>query len=166
MFAQQLIKKNHKVKIELEDIERLWDRKQSGIKQNDPGLIPVESDSSIHTEIPKNYRFTKVRYIILLGKEKIEATYWHDVKRAVYNFLIKHRPGFHIEGSLRYSKNKSEFRTPLTLDHGYFTESNLSSTDMVRHVRTAMKTAGFDPIKDLVIAFEYSEIGKENLGKE
>lgn len=157
MFAQQLIKKNHKVNIELEDIERLWDKKQSGIKHNVQEATPIEIDPSIHTEPLKDYRFTKVHFVVLCGKGRITATHWHEVKRTVYNFLLKHKPGFHVEGSFRYSKDKSDFRVPLTLNDGFFTEGNLGSTDMVRHARTAMQAAGFDPIKDLIIGITYTD---------
>jgi hypothetical protein len=60
-------------------------------------------------------------------------------------------------GTIRYSKDKSEFLRPLTLDNGYFTESCLSASDMVKHSRTALQAAGFDPVKDLVVAFEYTD---------
>lgn len=157
MFAQQLLKKNNKIEIDLEDIERLWDRKQSGIKHRAPAPKMANKSISIRTEPLKDYSFTKARYIILGGSERIETLHWYEVKKAVYNYLIKHIPGFHIEGSFKISKNKSDFRSPLILNDGYFTESNLGSSDMVRHSRAALQTAGLDPINDLVIAYEFTE---------
>ncbi|HPM10159.1 MAG TPA: hypothetical protein PK941_06905, partial [Paludibacter sp.] len=106
-----------------------------------------------------DYRFTKVHHIVLCGKEKIETRHWHEVKRAVYNYIIKHKPSFQISGSFRYSKDKTEFRAALTLDDGYFTESNLGASDMVRHSRKAMQAAGFDPVKDLTVGFSHTAKG-------
>jgi hypothetical protein len=157
LFAQQLIKKNHKLDIDIFDIERLWDSKQSGIRHESNAENPVDSNPSIHTEALKDHRFTKVCYVILGGSQKIETRHWHEVKRAVYNYILKHKPGFQISGSFRYSKDKTEFRAPLTLDDGYFTESNLSASDMVRHSRKALQAAGYDPEKDLIVAFEYTD---------
>jgi len=157
LFAQQLIKKNHRLDIDIADIERLWDKKQSGIKHYNLGNGTEDDDPAIHTEPLKDYRFTKVHHIVLCGKEKIETRHWHEVKRAVYNYILKHKPGFQIAGSFRHSKDKTEFRTPLTLDDGYFTESNLSASDMVRHSRKAMQAAGYNLEKDLVVAFEYTD---------
>lgn len=158
MFAQQLIKKGHRLDIDIADIERLWDRKQSGIRQSDPDPGPAGNEPIIHTEPVKDYRFTKVHHIILCGT-LIEVHYWYEVKRAVYNYILKHTPGFQTSGALRYSKDKTEYRVPLSLDDGYFTESNLSASDIVRHSRAAMKAAGYDQIKDLVIGFSYSAKG-------
>ncbi len=157
LFAQQLIKKNHRMDIDIADIERLWDRKQSGIRHEIIVVAPIDINPSIHTDALQDYRFTKVRYVILGGSQKIETRHWHEVKRAVYNYILKYKPGFQTSGSFRYSKDKTEFRTPLSLDDGYFTESNLGSSDMIRHSRTALQAAGFDPDKDLVVAFEYTD---------
>jgi hypothetical protein len=143
--------------IDIADIERLWDKKQSGIKHYNLGNGTEDDDPAIHTEPLKDYRFTKVHHIVLCGKEKIETRHWHEVKRAVYNYILKHKPGFQLAGSFRHSKDKTEFRTPLTLDDGYFTESNLSASDMVRHSRKAMQAAGYNLEKDLVVAFEYTD---------
>lgn len=53
-----------------------------------------------------------------------------------------HKPSFQQDGTFRYSKDKTEFKRPLTLDDGYFTESNLSASDMVKNSRTAIQIAG------------------------
>lgn len=157
MFAQQLIKKKFKVDISLEEIERLWDRKLSGIKQISQPEGGIEEDPTLQTKPLKDYRFTKVHYIILCSNTKLETPFWHEVKRAVYNYLIKTRPDLNLIGTIRYSKDKSEFRVPLTLDNGYFTEGNLGSTDMIKHSRKAIQAAGYDPEKDLIVAFEYTD---------
>ena len=137
LFAQQLIKKNHKLDIEIADIERLWDRKQSGIKHSNLGNGTKDDDPAIHTEPLKDYRFTKVHHIVLCGKEKIETRHWHEVKRAVYNYILKHKPGFQLAGSFRHSKDKTEFRTPLTLDDGYFYRIKF---ERIRHGKTLKKS--------------------------
>lgn len=157
LIAQQLIKKNYRLDIDPADIERLWDKKQSGIRHETNTENPVDSNPYIHTEVLKDYRFKKVCYVILGSSQKIETRHWYEVKRAVYNYLIKTRPDLNLIGTIRYSKDKSEFLRPLTLDNGYFTESNLSASDMVKHSRTALQAAGFDPVKDLVVAFEYTD---------
>jgi predicted type IV restriction endonuclease len=157
MFAQQIIKKNDRVDIDINEIERLWNRK---VSVPGPSSKPVYHSEildspylSIRTEVLKDYAFKKVHYIIICGFEKIEVSSWRLAKREVYNYLIRNKPGLQLPGALRYTRDKSEFREALVLDKGYYTESNLSSTDLVRHSRNALKAAGYDPERDLVIAY-------------
>lgn len=153
-IAQGIIETNYKTKIELNEIKRLWDRKQAGI-QEVQDYVPAEYvESEVSVDIPENYSFCKPRYIILNGSH-IDVKYWFEIKKAVYNYLIKHKPKLVLDGSLKYSRDKTDYREPISLEGGYFTEGNLDSNNMVKRCRAAMKKAGFDPIKDLVIAIEH-----------
>ena len=162
MFAQQIIKKSDRVDIDINEIGRLWNRKapvsRPTYRATPPPVTPrpTVSDSSnatIRTEVLSNYAFKRVHYIIICGHEKIEVSRWYEVKREVYNYLLRNKPGFQLPRTLRYTRDKTEYLRPLGLDNGYYTESNLGSTDLVKHSRNALKAAGYDPERDLVIAF-------------
>lgn len=169
MFAQQIIKKNDRVNIEISEIERLWNRKvpitQPTHKQaSPPPATPVMSrsiisnipDTTIRTKVLSNYAYKTVHYIIICGHEKIEVSHWYEVKREVYNYLIRNKPRLHLSGVMKYSRDQTIFARSVALDNGYYAECNLGSTEIVRQSRKAIEVAGYDPEKDLIIAFSDS----------
>ncbi len=162
LIAKQLLQKNHKTKLEQDEIERLWNKKHSGIrpkkKGDTPESIPIQTldESSVYTDVLKDYRFLKPRFIILPQLGKIEISYWRDLKREVYNWLLKIKSNLVLTGIRKFSKDKGDFVNPISLIDGYFGEGNLNATNIVKHSRKAMAAAGFDPLKDLIIGYSYT----------
>lgn len=166
MFAQQIIKKNDRVDIDIDEIGRLWNRKVSVSQPNynasyKPTPPPVKhrptvfdsTDTTVRTEALGNYTYKRVHYIIICGHEKIDISHWYEVKREVYNYLIRNKPGLNLSGVMKYSKDQSEYARSVALENGFYTEINLGSTEIVRQSRKAIEAAGYDPKSDLIIAF-------------
>ncbi|MDD2583057.1 MAG: hypothetical protein PHR66_13795 [Desulfuromonadaceae bacterium] len=166
LVAQQIIKTNDRIDIDINEIERLWNRKAPVSQPNykasyKPTPPPVKhrptvsdsSDTTVRTEALGNYTYKRVHYIIICGHEKIDISHWYEVKREVYNYLIRNKPGLNLSGVMKYSRDQSEYARSVALENGYYTEINLGSSEIVRQSRKAIEAAGYDPKSDLIIAF-------------
>ncbi len=153
MIAKQLLVQTEHVNLDIAEIMVLWDRTIPGGVIPPPPPPPPPPPGDILTDYRTDYAFMKAKSLIICQNANYRIISWRDVKKQVYNYLLSQYPSIVLEGVLHYSKNEHEFREAIELDNGYFTEGNLSATELVNQSRAAMQAAGFNPIKDLTIGY-------------
>jgi len=168
MFAQQLIKKNHKLDIDIEDIQRLWDRKQSGIKKAVIIDASVNPNPSNHSELLrensqpeyKDYTGTKPIRLCVLGIWH-QVNSWRDVKRITYNALLSNLINAKISKWYGVSQDKGIYSNPISLDQEFYTEGCLKTHNVIKHCMKALVVSGLKPDNDWTVqAIDQKQDGK------
>lgn len=119
------------------------------IREKQEHEIDVDSSTELIENITpddvSDYRFVKIKRVFVTDSW-FRTRSWRDVKYHVYNSLLAKKPGLILKGPLIYSKTESSFRSAIRLENGYFTEGNLSASEIVRQCCESLKLAGYDPI--------------------
>ncbi|MCB5279574.1 MAG: hypothetical protein WCW63_03790 [Acholeplasmataceae bacterium] len=123
--------------------------KDEATKRNKGLAIDFDSSTGlIENVVPddsSDFRFVKVKRVFVIDSW-FQTRNWRDVKYFVYNSLIARNPDLMLTGSLMYSKTESSFRSAIRLEKGYFTEGNLSASDIAKQCRESLILAGYNPI--------------------
>lgn len=161
LVAQKLIKNKHRKEFQLTEIERLWEKTTTRFE---PVVKPIKPEEQLTGDVSNtktnkltDYSFTKPQFVKIVGNEPIELRSWKQLKKVVYDFIITSNRNTSLNGIIGYSTNSKLYRLPITLQNGFYTEGNLSATSIVSHCLTIMKSAGFNPDKDLVIGYTITE---------
>ena len=158
MFAQQLIKKNHKVNIELEDIERLWDIRQPGTEHKSKRTAQDEAISSIQHEqthatvlsVGSDFTGTKPIRLCVLGTWH-QVSSWREVKQITYNALLSKLINTNISKWYGVSQDKGIYSNPITLEQGFYTEGCLKTNNVIKHCMKALAISGYSADKDWIV---------------
>ncbi len=161
LVAQKLIKNKHRKECQLTDIERLWDKTTTRFKPQPKPTEPDEpkNDFGKDTQTKKitDYRFTKPRFVKIAGKDPVELHNWKQLKRVVYDFIVGSNRSFKLTGVFGFCTDIRQYREPIALQNGFYTEGNLSATNIVSHCLSAMRAIGYNPDIDLVIGYTFTE---------
>lgn len=174
-LASQILKNQYNYDMDVPEIERLWDKKIPKVTQaptsenqpdnpinegatNDP-LPPDKADYSVM----QDYRYKSARVVVIRGT-KIQVRYWWEIKKHVFNFLIdkQNSPVFLKNLHLTNQMNDS---MDIKLNNGMYTRGRMSASDIVKQCREVMKTAGYDPVKDLLVGYVESQRKKKAVNK-
>lgn len=161
LVAQKLIKNKHRKECQLSDIERLWDKTTTRFR---PQPKPTEPDEPINdfgkdtqTQKLTDYRFTKPRFVKIAGKDPVEIHNWKQLKRVVYDFIVRSNRSLNLTGVFGFCADVKQYREPIALHNGFYTEGHLSATNIVSHCRSAMRAIGYNPDIDLVIGYTFTD---------
>lgn len=161
LVAQKLIKNKHRKECQLTDIERLWDKTTTRFKPQPKLIEPDESKidfgHNAQTQKLSDYRFTKPSYVKIAGKDTVEIHSWKQLKKIVYDFIIKSNRTVKLTGVFGFSTDIKQYREPIALQNGFYTEGNLSASNIVSHCVSALKASGYNPDLDLVIGYTFRE---------
>lgn len=155
LFAQQLIKKNHRLDIDLAEIERLWDMKQSGICEKKTLVTSGIATNTGATDLPKDHHIidqsdfsnTKPTQLYVIDKW-YQVHNWKQVKKITYNALLTFLQKAKLSKWYSVSRDPSIFAKPIELDQGFFAEGNLRANNIVKHCLKAIEVSGFKANKD------------------
>ena len=152
-IAGKLILRRHGGVVSINDIKRLWDLEYS-ILSTGSG----ESDNEIEQfkkrvdQRVSDFRFTKVSRVWVIDSW-ISVKNWWEVKKAVYNRIVNENPLIQLPTAMRFTRNESDYRKSLPLDKGYFTECNISASDIAKHCRESAALVWKN--KDNLVLFDY-----------
>lgn len=152
-IAGKLILRRHGGVVSIKDIKRLWDLEYS-ILSTGSG----ESDNEIEQfkkrvdQRVSDFRFTKVSRVWVVDSW-ISVKNWWEVKKAVYNRIVNENPMIQLPTAMRFTRNESDYRKSLPLDKGYFTECNISASDIAKHCRESAALVWKN--KDNLVLFDY-----------
>lgn len=157
--AQEMIKHTHNVNINHKRLSELWDRNLAL-----GGLIPKTSGdgvkrqfgSGVITDPLPNYTGKSIVEISIRNQEVISLGGLKDLKKAVYDFVLKQIPKYtpqNTSATVGIHEASSNLRRPVQLSDGRFIECSLSANETVRQCRKALEEAGFSP-NDLVIGYK------------
>jgi hypothetical protein len=72
-----------------------------------------------------------------------EATRWWEVKKRVYDRVIKAHPGIVLPHWMRYSRDRNDHkRNCVVLEDGFFTEGGFGANDIVKQCKKALEMIG------------------------
>lgn len=111
---------------------------------------------TVHTNRLKDYRFTKPRYVKITDNDPIELRTWRQLKKYVYDFIIKSNPSLSLTGILEYSIDPKQYRAPIALQNGYYIEGNVGASEIVAQCLRAMEAASFNTNNDIVIGYTFT----------
>jgi len=129
-----------------QDVARMWnmDAALGDVTPPPPG---------VKTDYLTDYRNKKADFVIIDGCNQVLIKTWAELKREVYNHIIRKMPNLRLPKTIKFTRNKSDFRSALSLDNNYFTENNLSAASIVMHCREAVSQAGLNPKADLIVGY-------------
>jgi len=161
LVAQKLIKNKHRKECQLPDIERLWDKTPTRLQPQPNPPKPDEPQKSygndIKTKRLSDYSFTKPNFVKIAGNDPIELRTWRQLKKVVYDFILGSNRSVQLTGVYGYSSDSKQYKCPISLLNGFYTEGNLSATNIITHCINALKAAGYNPDRDLVIGYTFTE---------
>lgn len=138
--------------IRYQDVARMWNMDVAMGDATPPP--PPPPPPGVKTDYLTDYTNKKSVFVIIDGGNQIPITTWAELKREVYNHIIHKMPNLRLPDTIKFSLNKSEFRSAMELDKGNYTERNLSATSIVQHCRKAVSIAGIDPKHNLIIGYK------------
>lgn len=152
-IAGKLILRRHGGVVSIKDIKRLW-----GLEYSILSTGSGESDNEIEQfkkrvdQRVSDFRFTKVSRVWVVDSW-ISVKNWWEVKKAVYNRIINENPLIQLPTAMRFTRNESDYRKSLPLDKGYFTECNISASEIAKHCRESAALVWKN--KDNLVLFDY-----------
>ena len=152
-IAEKLILRRHGCVVSIRDIKRLWDLEYS-ISSTDSDELDneIEQFKKRVDQRVSDFRFTKVSRVWVVDSW-INVKNWWEVKKAVYNRIISENSMIQLPAAMRFSRSESDYRKSLPLDNGYYTECNISASDIAKHCRESAALVWKN--KENLVLFDY-----------
>lgn len=97
-----------------------------------------------------DFSFKKPQRIFVVNKwHKINK--WRQVTQITYNYVLDNISAEKWSDSIKISNNVKDYKNPVQLINGFYTEGNLSANQHVRHCYKVIKKCGFDPDTAIII---------------
>lgn len=166
-IASQLLKNQHSCELDESEIAYLWNKRIPKVTQLKPVVTPpVKPDDIIiklkptqpgmvDFTVEQDYSYKSARVVVVGGKTT-NVSHWWEIKERVFNYLIEMNPALASSNSLALTARKND-SMDIQLINGMFSRGRMSATDIVKQCRAAMRIAGYDPLKDLLIGYVESE---------